>query len=78
MSPELQNSQDTLTSVINRLNAAQTLSLQFEVQLMAANRTIAQLEAKIKELEPAPAKTENLPPIRDWSNGNGHDTEAIQ
>ena len=77
ISPELQNAQDTLMAVINRLNAVQTQSLQFEVQLLAANRRITELEAKIKELESTPETCAANEAGKAPTNGRDIDFEAV-
>lgn len=78
LSPELQNAQDMLTCVLNQRNAAQNECVQLAAQVIGKDRKIAELEAKVKAMELPPIQPIGIPPLRDWSNGNGHDTEAIQ
>lgn len=54
LSPELQNAQDLITAALDQRNASQNRELQLVAQLTAANRKIAELEAKMKASDAEP------------------------
>ena len=79
MNPELQNAQDMLTAVLNQRNASQNECVQLAAQVQAANRKITELEAKVKELQPAPETNtgnENVVKLAP-PNGRDPDFEAV-
>ena len=77
ISPELQNAQDMLTAILNQRNASQNECVQLAAQILAKDRKIAELEAKIKELEPhAEASNENVVKLAP-PNGRDPDFEAV-
>ena len=75
MNPELQNAQDMLTAVLNQRNASQNECVQLAAQVQAAQRKIAELEAKIKELTAPEASNENV--VKLTPNGRDPDFEAV-
>lgn len=78
-SPELQNAQDMLTAVVNQRNASQNECVQLAAQVQAAQRKIAELEAKVKELTPAETpepSNENVVKLTP-ANGRDPDFEAV-
>ena len=78
MNHEIQNAQDMLTAVLNQRNASQNECVQLAAQVQARDRKIAELEAKIKELQPAPetnAGNENV--VKLATNGRDPDFEAV-
>ena len=79
VSPELQNAQDMLTAILNQRNASQNECVQLAAQILAKDRKIAELEAKIKELETAPETNtgnENVVKLAP-PNGRDPDFEAV-
>lgn len=76
---EIQNAQDMLTATVNQRNSFANECVHLAAQIAARDRRISELESKVRDLDvPTPKSAIGLPPLRDWSNGNGHDTEAIQ
>ena len=73
--PELQAAQDMLSAVCNQRNASQNECVQLAAQVQAAQRKIAELEAKIKELAAPEASNENV--VKLATNGRDPDFEAV-
>ena len=73
--PELQAAQDMLQAVCNQRNASQNECVQLAAQVQAAQRKIAELEAKIKELAAPEASNENV--VKLATNGRDPDFEAV-
>ena len=75
--PELQAAQDMLQAVCNQRNASQNECVQLAAQLQAAQRKIAELEAKIKELDSAPETNAANENVDKPANGRDPDFEAV-
>ncbi len=75
-SEEMQAAQDMITAVVNQRNASQNECVQLAAQVQAAQRKIAELEAKINELE-LPAETANENVVKLAPNGRDPDFEAV-
>ena len=77
ISEELQGAQDMLSAVVNQRNASQNECVQLAAQVQAAQRKIAELEAKIKELSPAQeTSNENVVKLSP-PNARDPDFEAV-
>ncbi len=63
-----QVAQDMLRALENQRNAAQNECVQLAAQLVAAQRKVAELEAKLK--------TADEPSLPLGNGANGHDAEA--
>ena len=73
MNPELQNAQDMLTAILNQRNAAQNECVQLAAQILAKDRKIAELEAKVKESASKENPSDEFKP----ANGRDPDFEAV-
>ena len=75
-SEELQSAQDMITAIVNQRNASQNECVQLAAQIQAAQRKIAELEAKIKELDSPETNAANEN-VDKPANGRDPDFEAV-
>ena len=76
-SEKLQSAQDMITAIVNQRNAALNECVQLAAQVQAAQRKIAELEAKIKELDSAPETNAANENVGKPANGRDPDFEAV-